>query len=44
MKAFLLAVLAAVAIALGASMVLDGWQEPSSHALATSGVRLGDGG
>ncbi len=40
MRAFILAVVAAVVIAIGWAGVLDKVQEPVSEAFATSGVRL----
>ena len=45
MKAFLAAVVIAVAIAFGASMVLhDTWQTPSHSAFTTEGARVSDPG
>ncbi|MEZ5820312.1 MAG: hypothetical protein AB7I42_16565 [Bradyrhizobium sp.] len=40
MKAFVLAVVAAVVIAIGGAGVLDKVQEPVSQAFTTTGVRL----
>lgn len=46
MKAFLTAVVFAVVVAFGASMVLDrgGYQQPSYAAFTTEGARVGDPG
>ncbi len=40
MKSFLLAVVAAVAIATGAGFVLNSVQKPADQAFSTTGVRL----
>ena len=40
MKAFLSAVVVAVVVAIGAAVVLDRVQEPSTVAFTTSGARL----
>jgi hypothetical protein len=40
MKAFMLAVVVAVVMAVGASMVLETYQVTVDHAFATQGVRL----
>jgi hypothetical protein len=40
MKAFMLAVVIAVVMAVGASMVLETYQRPVEQAFATQGVRL----
>jgi hypothetical protein len=40
MKAFLVACVAIVVIAIGASYVLDRYQEPVSEAFATTGARI----
>ncbi|MDJ1159608.1 hypothetical protein QNA08_15390 [Chelatococcus sp. SYSU_G07232] len=42
MRAFVLALIAAFVVALGASYVLSRFQEPASVAFSTSGVRLSD--
>jgi hypothetical protein len=45
MKAFLAAVVIAVAVAFGAAYVLDdGWQTPSHAAFTTEGARVSDPG
>jgi hypothetical protein len=45
MKAFLAAVVLAIVVAYGASMVLhDTWQTPSHAAFTTEGARVGDPG
>jgi hypothetical protein len=45
MKAFLAAVVIALALAYGASYVLhDGWQNPSHAAFTTEGARVSDPG
>jgi hypothetical protein len=40
MKVFIVACLAAAAVAIGAVVVLDGLQKPVSSAYTTSGVRI----
>jgi hypothetical protein len=40
MKAFIVACLATVVIAIGAALVLEKYQKPADHAYATSGVRI----
>jgi hypothetical protein len=44
MKAFLLAVVVAVALGAGAALVLSRSQETAYEAFATSGARVGDPG
>jgi hypothetical protein len=44
MKAFVAALLFAAIAAVGASMLLDSIQQPSSDAFATVGARVGDPG
>ena len=40
MKAFLIACLAIIVLAVGASVVLDLYQKPAEAAFSTSGVRI----
>jgi hypothetical protein len=40
MKAFLIACVAIVVIAIGASLTLDAFQKPAERAFATSGARI----
>jgi hypothetical protein len=40
MKAFLIACVAIVVIAIGASLTLDAFQQPAERAFATSGARI----
>jgi hypothetical protein len=40
MRAFVVACVAAIVLAVGAAVVLNTFQKPADHAFATSGVRI----